>query len=61
MSTVERLKATGIGILLVEQAVEAAVSVADRVCVLDVGRVVLQQSGAPDVEVIKRAYFGVAQ
>ncbi|WP_242484874.1 hypothetical protein [Rhodococcus sp. MS16] len=33
--------ATGLAVLLVEQAVEAAMSVADHVTVLDIGKVVL--------------------
>jgi branched-chain amino acid transport system ATP-binding protein len=62
MATVAGLKATGIGILLVEQAVEAAVSVADQVCVLDVGRVVLDRAAAQidDLTILRDAYFGRA-
>ncbi len=60
MAAVTGLAAAGIGILLVEQAVEAAVAAADRVCVLDVGRVVLDRpaSEVDDVEILKEAYFG---
>jgi branched-chain amino acid transport system ATP-binding protein len=62
MATVAGLKATGIGILLVEQAVEAAVSVADQVCVLDVGRVVLDRAAdqIDDLTILRDAYFGRA-
>jgi branched-chain amino acid transport system ATP-binding protein len=62
MASVQTLKRTGLGVLLVEQAVEAAVGVADRVTVLDVGRVVMS-GGARDVDdlaIIKDAYFGRA-
>ena len=41
MSRVAALKESGLAILLVEQAVEAAVEVADHVTVLDVGKVTL--------------------
>jgi branched-chain amino acid transport system ATP-binding protein len=60
MAAVTGLAAAGIGILLVEQAVEAAVAAADRVCVLDVGRVVLDRpaSEVDDVKILKEAYFG---
>jgi branched-chain amino acid transport system ATP-binding protein len=60
MATVATLKASGIGVLLVEQAVMAAFEVADRVVVLDVGRVVLDRpaSEIPDVDALTEAYFG---
>jgi branched-chain amino acid transport system ATP-binding protein len=60
MAAVETLKHSGLGILLVEQAVEAAVGVADRVAVLEVGRIVMSgPAGAvDDLEIIKEAYFG---
>lgn len=62
MATVAALKASGIGVLLVEQAVTAAFEVADRVTVLDVGRVVLDRpaSEIPDADVLTEAYFGRA-
>jgi branched-chain amino acid transport system ATP-binding protein len=60
MATVAALKESGIGVLLVEQAVTAAFEVADRVTVLDVGRVVLDRpaSEIPDVDALTEAYFG---
>jgi branched-chain amino acid transport system ATP-binding protein len=63
MSTVSALAARGLGILLVEQAVEAAVSVAHDITVLDVGRVVLQRDSAElgDLDVLREAYFGRAR
>ncbi|MFF2508172.1 ABC transporter ATP-binding protein [Streptomyces sp. NPDC058067] len=57
MERVGLLKETGIGILLVEQAVEASIAVADHVTVLDMGRVVLA-SAADDLDNLQDAYFG---
>ncbi len=58
--TVVELSRDGLGVLLVEQAVEDAVRVADRVTVLDVGRVVVAGSAdqAGDAAVIRDAYLG---
>jgi branched-chain amino acid transport system ATP-binding protein len=60
MDRIEELKATGLGILLVEQAVEAAMRVADDVAVLEGGRVVLarQADRVNDLELLRDAYFG---
>ena len=62
MERVQRLKETGIGILLVEQAVEASFAVADHVTVLDMGRNVLSRraSEVEDLTVLQDAYFGKA-
>ena len=46
MRVVTRLRAEGVGVLLVEQNVETALGVADRVCVLDRGLVAWQGSPA---------------
>ena len=40
LETIRRLRSEGIAVLLVEQNAETALSVADRVVVLDLGRVV---------------------
>jgi branched-chain amino acid transport system ATP-binding protein len=63
MERVAELKETGIGILLVEQAVEASMKVADHVAVLDMGRVVLSSPAADieDMDVLRDAYFGRSQ
>jgi branched-chain amino acid transport system ATP-binding protein len=60
MDSVATLKQTGLGILLVEQAVEAAIGVADQVTVLEVGRIVMSGpvGEMSDLDIIKDAYFG---
>ncbi|EME19949.1 ABC transporter ATP-binding protein [Rhodococcus triatomae] len=60
MERVQALKETGLAVLLVEQAVEAAMSVADHVVVLDIGKVVMDSpAGAiDDLAVLRDAYFG---
>ncbi|WP_182347167.1 ABC transporter ATP-binding protein [Tomitella gaofuii] len=60
MERIAELTKTGLGVLLVEQAVEAAMTVADHVTVLDVGKVVMDRpaSQLADTEVVKEAYFG---
>jgi branched-chain amino acid transport system ATP-binding protein len=61
MATVSALATDqGLGILLVEQAVEAAAAIAQDITVLDVGRVVLQRdsAGVDDIELLREAYFG---
>ena len=40
MKTITRLKSEGIAVLVVEQNVQSALAVADRVCVMDRGRIV---------------------
>jgi len=54
------LRASGIGILLVEQEVGRALRVADEVIVIDVGRVSLSRPAAEiaDFQTIRHAYFG---
>jgi branched-chain amino acid transport system ATP-binding protein len=54
------LRAEGVTILLVEQNARAALSIADRAYVLEVGRVVLQGEAAKLVQdpEVKRAYLG---
>jgi branched-chain amino acid transport system ATP-binding protein len=62
MAIVAELKAEGLAVLLVEQAVEAALQIADHITVLDVGRVVIDQPAAEieGVAVIRSAYLGAA-
>ena len=62
LARVEALRTTGLAILLVEQAVDAALAVADHVTVIDVGRVVLDLPAADvdDPELIKNACMGTA-
>jgi branched-chain amino acid transport system ATP-binding protein len=58
--TISTLSAEGLGVLLVEQAVEDAMRVADHFTVLDVGRVVVSGNAdeAGDASVIREAYLG---
>jgi len=60
LAIVEELKTDGLGILLVEQAAEEAVRIADHVTVLDVGRVVIDRPAheVADVSEIRSAYLG---
>ncbi|KDE12254.1 ABC transporter ATP-binding protein [Rhodococcus aetherivorans] len=59
MERVQALKETGLAVVLVEQAVEASLGVADHVVVLDIGRVVLEAPAAElGVEAVQQAYFG---
>jgi branched-chain amino acid transport system ATP-binding protein len=62
MQRVHELKDTGLGILLVEQAVEASFVISDHVTVLDMGRTVLSARSADvsDLTVLQDAYFGKA-
>lgn len=61
MARIHSLKSTGIGILLVEQAVQDSVAIADHVSVIEMGRTVLS-SPASEVTVddLQEAYFGSA-
>jgi len=58
---VVRIRATGVGVLLVEQNVRQALALADRGYVLENGRIVLQGSGGELIEHprVKRAYLGL--
>jgi branched-chain amino acid transport system ATP-binding protein len=58
---VARIRATGVGVLLVEQNVRQALALADRGYVLENGRVVLHGSGGELIEHprVKRAYLGL--
>jgi branched-chain amino acid transport system ATP-binding protein len=58
---VARIRATGVGVLLVEQNVRQALARADRGYVLENGRIVLQGSGGELIEHprVKRAYLGL--
>jgi branched-chain amino acid transport system ATP-binding protein len=62
LARVESLRATGLAILLVEQAVDAALAIADHVTVIDIGRVVMDLPSAAidDPELIKNACMGRA-
>jgi branched-chain amino acid transport system ATP-binding protein len=62
MGAVSTLTKDGLGIILVEQAVESAVAVADDVVVLDIGRVVLHRKAGEvdDLAILREAYFGRA-
>ncbi|HEY6510558.1 MAG TPA: ABC transporter ATP-binding protein [Burkholderiaceae bacterium] len=46
MATVQRLKQEGVAVLLVEQNTESALTVADRVCVMQGGRIVHEAAAA---------------
>jgi branched-chain amino acid transport system ATP-binding protein len=58
---VEELRAEGLGVLLVEQAAEQALAIADHVTVLNVGKVVIDRPAdqVEDVSVIRSAYLGM--
>jgi len=59
--TIRDLHAQGLTILLVEQNVAASLQLADRACVLENGRIVLEGSGAAllDDPRVKEAYLGL--
>ena len=59
MERVHELKSTGIGILLVEQAVQEAVAIADEVTVIEMGRTTLAGAASEvSLEDLQKAYFG---
>jgi branched-chain amino acid transport system ATP-binding protein len=60
LEIVAELKADGLGVLLVEQAAEEAIRIADHVTVLDVGHVVIDKpaSAISDVSELQHAYLG---
>jgi branched-chain amino acid transport system ATP-binding protein len=59
-STLTRLREAGVGVLLVEQLVDQATSVADRVVLLDQGRVVSSgaSAGIFDLDKFREVYLG---
>ena len=60
LGVVDRLRKTGTSVLLVEQLIEKALAVSDRVYALAQGRIVLEQAtGAVDLPLqLERAYLG---
>jgi branched-chain amino acid transport system ATP-binding protein len=60
MTKVKGLKEDGLAVLLVEQAVESAIAIADRVAILDVGRISVSgpASEFSDLKIIKDSYLG---
>ncbi|MEJ1087798.1 ABC transporter ATP-binding protein [Microbacterium sp. Mu-80] len=61
MERVHELKNTGLGILLVEQAVQESVAIADEVSVIEMGRTTLHGAAADiTIEDLQNAYFGAA-
>ena len=60
MDRVHSLKATGLGILLIEQAVQDSVAIADEVAVIDMGKNMISGKAADiTVEDLQAAYFCV--
>lgn len=59
MGKIHDLKSTGIGVLLVEQAVQESVAIADEVSVIEMGRTTLAgEAGDITLDEIQHAYFG---
>ena len=60
MATVLRLKREGVAVLLVEQNVDSALAVADRVCVMNLGRIVHEGPAAAlrDNATLRRQLLG---
>ncbi|WP_190264263.1 ABC transporter ATP-binding protein [Glutamicibacter nicotianae] len=62
MERVHSLKATGLGILLVEQAVQESLEISDEVSVLDMGRTSLAgPASSMTLEQLQEAYFGTSE
>ena len=61
MSTVQRLKTEGVAVVLVEQNVACALAVADRVCVMQAGRIVFscEAQQMRDDMVLQRRWLGI--
>lgn len=61
LEVVQRLKQSGVAVLLVEQIIEKTLAVSDRVYVLAQGRVVMESpANAPGLaERLEKAYFGI--
>lgn len=59
-STIKSLKESGVSVLLVEQNIRKAISVADRVALLQTGRLILESKPSELVEneIVKKAYLG---
>lgn len=59
-STIKSLKESGVSVLLVEQNIRKAISVADRVALLQTGRLILESEPSELVEneIVKKAYLG---
>ncbi|MDO8875778.1 MAG: ABC transporter ATP-binding protein, partial [Pseudolabrys sp.] len=60
LAVVAKLQKAGTAVLLVEQLIEKALAVADRVCAMAQGKIVLEAStGEEDLpRRLERAYFG---
>lgn len=59
MERIHSLKSTGIGVLLVEQAVQDSVAIADEVSVIEMGRTTMAGKASEiSIEAIQEAYFG---
>ena len=61
IDTIVAINASGVSIVLVEQNLRRALSIADRAYVIQTGRTVLEGSGQEllDSELVKQAYLGV--
>jgi branched-chain amino acid transport system ATP-binding protein len=63
LATARRLAERGAGVLIVEQNVQAALMTADRACVLELGRIVLEDRAAALIgdQRVARLYMGAKQ